>query len=376
MKLTATAAALLVGGTMAFAQGAESQTITVPLLDDDVAFRVPVKMFGRTNYFLVDTGTSATALDGRYRDRLGSLIRRWDGHDFYRSPEIALGNTRLAVDEVFCTDLKMFRLITGEPCDGILGMEFLKNHVIELDFNRGVVGIGKEVPAQVRSNAWRIPMKLSNARHFRVPTLINGKLKMDLLLDTGDSSTISLKKEDWDLVFPPDEKTLVRKVLLAGLNKKVTESVLARLASVEVEVEAHKYSNLVCVLSLYDTSPSALGIGFFRRHHVVFDFPNQMLYLQPGKQFDIQEEHDMSGLHLLRVEGKTLVHSVDEGSPASQAGIQAGDFILYIDGQRCAELAMKTIRQALRKNADKKVLLRIERAEKTMEMSLLLRRLI
>ena len=134
-------------------------------------------------------------------------------------------------------------------------MEFVKKHVIDLDFNRAVFTVSSGVPPQVQTNGWRIPMKLWNIRHFRLPTLINGKVIIDLLLDTSDSSTISLKKEDWDLVFPPRENAPVHKLLVVGINKKVTESVLARLPT--IEVQSKRYSNVVCVLNPYDTAPSS-----------------------------------------------------------------------------------------------------------------------
>jgi predicted aspartyl protease len=374
MRSTTTSLTFLLGGTLAFGQGPAFEPVTVPLLDDDVAFRVPVAVSGQTNYFLVDTGTSATALDVRFRERLGEAVRQWDGHDFYRSPELVLGKARLAVHEVFCTDLKMFGLITGEPYDGIFGMDLLKNHVVELDFDRGVVVISKEVPAQARTNAWRIPMRLSNKRHFLVPTLINGKVTLDLLLDTADSSTLSFKQEDWDLVFPPGENAAMHKVLLAGINKNVTESTLARLAS--VEVQSRKYSNVVCMLSLYETAPSALGMGFFRRHHVTFDFPNETLYLRPGRRFNAAEEHDMSGLHLLRRDSGTFVQSVDEGSPALLAGIQAGDVIRSINARKCAEMKMKEVRQLLKGKPGDKVSLEIERSGNIVKMIFVLKRVL
>jgi predicted aspartyl protease len=351
-----------------------AQTITVPLLDDDVSFRVPVRVSGQTNYFLVDTGTSATALDTRFRDRLGEVRNQWDGHNFYRSPEIRMQDVRLGVDEVFCMDMKMFRMITGEPCDGVLGMEFLKHYVVELDFERGIVQFAREVPAHTRTNATRVPMKLSNQRHFRIPTALNGKTTLDLLLDTGDSSTISLKRADWNLVFPPGENAAVHKLLLAGLGKEVTESVLARLAS--FEVQSNRFANSLCVLSSYETAPSALGMGFFRRHHVTFDFPNQTLYLRPAKAFTAVEEHDMSGLHLLRQEGDTLVHSVDEGSVASRAGVLAGDLLVSFNGQPCSMMRMKAIREALRAADGAKVSLGVKRGEKTFQADFALKRVL
>jgi len=333
-----------------------------------------VRTSGQTNYFIVNTGTSATGLDTRFRDRLGEVRKKWDGHNFCRSPEIRMQDARLAVDEVFCMDLKILRMITGEPCDGILGMEFLKHYVVELDFERGLVHFAREVPAHTRTNAMRVPMKLSNQRHFRIPTALNGKITLDLLFDTGDSSTISLNRADWNLVFPPGESAAVHKLLLAGLGRQVTESVLARLGS--LDLQSNRFVNVLCVLSSYETAPSALGMGFFRRHHVTFDLPNQMLYLRPAKAFNAVEEHDMSGLHLLRQDGDTIVHSVDEGSPAALAGVKADDLIVAVNGQPSAALKMKSVRKALRAGEWKKISLEVKRGERTFPVEFDLKRLL
>jgi hypothetical protein len=45
------------------------------------------------------------------------------------------------------------------------------------------------------------------------------------------------------------------------------------------------------------------------------------MYLQKGQAFDKPDEIDMSGLHLWRFEGRSVVHSVDKSSPAEAAGI-------------------------------------------------------
>ncbi len=374
IKRTTIALSFLIGGTLVFAQETLPEPITLPLLDDDVSLRVPVRMFGQTNYFLVDTGTSATALDVRYRDLLGARVRQWDGRDFYRCPQIAVGNTRLPVNEVFCTDLKMLRMITGESCDGILGMAFLKRHVVQLDFDQLVLKIGNEVSSQMHTSVWRIHMSPSNQSHFQIPVVINKCKTLELLLDLGDSSTISLKKADWETVFPPGARAPVHQVLLAGPEKKVTQSMSARLAS--FEIESHDYSNIVCALSAYETAPSALGLGFFRKHEVVFDFPRQTLYLRPGSRFAALEEEDMSGMHLLREDGNTLVHSVDDGSPAANAGVKSGDRIISVNGQTCATTKMKTIRQTLRSKPGEKVILELKREEARSKVEFLLRRMI
>lgn len=369
MKPTVAALSVLIAGMPAFSQ---ADPITVPLLDDEVSFRVQVTMFGQTNYFLVDTGTSATALDTRYRERLGAPVRQWGGQDFYRSPNLVLGNTPLTVEEVFCADLNMFRLITGEPCDGILGMDFLKDHLVQLDFERSLISIGGHLPEQTKKNARAVPLTVANKQHFTISAVLNQKVTLNLMVDSSDSSTVSLNQADWEKVFPPGDDSPMYKVLFAGISKQPTASRMARLRS--LEIAGQTYSNVICPLSIFSNAPSAIGIAFLRRHLVALDFTNGMLYLRPRKKFNTDDEHDMSGLHLLRRNETTFVHSVDEGSPAVLAGVQAGDVLLSIKGRKTSDLKIKEIREILKSTPGTKVVLEIQRGGKVVEINFVLKR--
>jgi S1-C subfamily serine protease len=77
--------------------------------------------------------------------------------------------------------------------------------------------------------------------------------------------------------------------------------------------------------------------------------PNGVLYLRKGVRFNEPDRRDLSGLHILRVDGATVVHSVDEGSPAGTAGVQSKDVILRIDGRPAEQESMFAIRQLLRR---------------------------
>lgn len=55
----------------------------------------------------------------------------------------------------------------------------------------------------------------------------------------------------------------------------------------------------------------------------------------------------MSGLHLLRVRGETVVHSVDDGSPAARCGIRPMDVILDVDGVRAEKCSLFGLRRTL-----------------------------
>jgi S1-C subfamily serine protease len=90
-----------------------------------------------------------------------------------------------------------------------------------------------------------------------------------------------------------------------------------------------------------------LGLGFWSRHIVTFDFPNRVIYLRQGARFKEPDRYDLSGLHLLRINGATVVHSVDDGSPAANAGIRAKDVIVKINHQTTAKQRLFAIRRLL-----------------------------
>jgi C-terminal processing protease CtpA/Prc len=99
-----------------------------------------------------------------------------------------------------------------------------------------------------------------------------------------------------------------------------------------------------------------------------------MCYLQPGKQFGVKDDADMSGLHLLRRDGVTIVHAVDEGSPAMLAGIKSGDSVVSIDGEACRDMNMKQIRQMLKTGDGDKVYLEVQRRRTSVKCEFILRR--
>jgi predicted aspartyl protease len=367
---------ILLGATSSHAQKVRNWMITIPLLDDGGGLRVPVKLWGSTNFFLLDTGASVTSLDNSFRDKLGPPVREAGGQQFYRAPDAAVGYMPLDLDTVLCSDLSVIRMVTGQPYDGVLGMDFLGRYKVHLDFDDQTLSILAAIGSEIKTNGWSVPLSVYRRRHFTIPARLNSNTVLDLLVDSGDNSTVSLNKEDWKKLFPSENAPNVHKLMIAttSLKENITESLVGRLG--ELEIGGKKYRDLVCPLSPHSAVASGLGLAFLRRHIVTFDFPNGLLYLRPGKRFETVEEHDMSGLHLLRKENKTFVHSVDRESPAALSGMERGDVIHGINGRETGSLTIHEIRETLRSKPGAAVSLLIERNEKPVTVEFKLKRVI
>ena len=86
-----------------------------------------------------------------------------------------------------------------------------------------------------------------------------------------------------------------------------------------------------------------------------------MVYLKAADEYSRIDHEDMSGLRLMRVQGETIVLSVDERSPAEIAGVRGRDAIIRIGGEPAAKYKLADIRRMLRSGDGKEIALTTKR---------------
>jgi len=98
------------------------------------------------------------------------------------------------------------------------------------------------------------------------------------------------------------------------------------------------------------------------------------MYLQKGRAFDKRDETDMSGLHLWRLGGRTVVHSVDKDSPAERAGITTEDVVLKVGEQSASAIDIDDLRDLLKSGDGKEIRMAIKRGEEEKAVSFKLKK--
>jgi hypothetical protein len=176
--LTVLVGALFIGAAL-------SQPPPLPVVSDAVLERfavacagdpliVPVTIQGKAYPFVVDTGCSKTVYDTSLKSLLGPAVGKVEFQtptgselhlDVYAAPEAFLGKLPLPRDEeVALFDLRSLRERGGQDVRGMLGMDFLENYVVGIDFDRGSLtfrrGVGDKSAlgkALLMSSRQRIP---------------------------------------------------------------------------------------------------------------------------------------------------------------------------------------------------------------------------
>lgn len=339
---------------------------------------LPVMIRNKKYSFVLDTGAGHVIYDVSFKSILGKpkktqTVSTPAGSaelETFESPEAFLGRNNLqSAADVVTSDLSRFRDKLHTDIYGVIGTDFLKRHIIQIDFDKGEVLFLRSVSSKAGQ-----ALRLSFQNHVPVTQLSfpGCECKEEFIVDTGlysDDDSGNMRRELYRLL----EKKKTTKVLpgvkvsytLAG---KVANWTTLRLNTLSLGPFTH--SNLI--FSTSHTCSNAVGLGFLSRYVVTFDFPHKIMYLRKGKMFDIPDCRDRSGLSIGRNARKTVVTDVALFSPAWWSGIRPKDEILKIESVQAKGTSLFALRRLLGMG-EKKVHLALQRGSEHIEVSVLLR---
>ena len=345
---------------------------------------LPVQIGNEECMFLFDTGASFVVLDNKFEDLLGEPLSLREAQartgikfasgriatpngeielKMYRSIPMKLGRLQIANRFPYMlADLQSLWPFSGVKFCGILGVSFLHQFRWEIDFKKGIIKgyIGAE-PYMGRYTA-RAPIFWSAGKLPQVAVDLQGR-EVAFDIDTGDNGSGRVSSEN--LLYL--KKT--GQVLKSHEQEIVTVSELS--SSEEFRLKYLRFGDVVYPnIILQESKQNALGLAFFKRHDVVFDFPFNMLYLQHHKDYEIEQERDKSGVRIILVDGRLKVYSVKSIPGAIVKGLKKDDIIISINGN--TELSLFQARELFRQREGTGLTLEVKRDGKIIKANIVL----
>jgi hypothetical protein len=251
--------------------------------------QLPVVIHGREYPFLIDTGSTTSVYDTSIRSFLSEPVQSFTLHipegdiplTSYSSAAARIGNYNLpTLSQVLCLDLERFREISGEKIYGLLGMDFLRGQVFRIDFDRGEVSFLRSAGSD---SGVRMPVTFDYYSTPQAQITIPGLPGPEIFqIDTGDFGIGDghLRARVFDFLAERGILKLgghVRSETLAGSGIRKVGQVA------EISLGCFRHKNL---LFSRRSRVNSLGINYWSRYVVTFDFPNGTIYLKKGRQFD------------------------------------------------------------------------------------------
>jgi len=258
---------------------------------------------------------------------------------------------------------------------------FLKHFVVDINFDTMMItmiepekfeyeGEGSAVPWRpLEVGAWSIPGTLHLADGRRVA--------MEFMMDLGYNNQAQIATGGEHGISTPG------KALPASLGFNIKrEEIRGHLGRVpRIEIGGFEVEDVLASFVLEEQGDEVfhevmIGLGLLSRFNLIFDYSRQRLIVEPNGSFGDSFEHNMSGVSMSRGGGDDLrVLSVQAGSPAAEAGVEAGDRIIEIDGKPAVDFGFWDLIPFFKREGETVEMI-IARDEEELEISFVLRRVI
>jgi hypothetical protein len=339
----------------------------VGIVDTNVAKELGLKLEGQIRI----GGAGADTLPGSYvKDAVWSL----SGLESFAQPvALALPLGRMAAR-------------FGHDFDGIIGADFIRQFVVEVDYQNRVLKLHDKNKFSYTGPGESIPIQLNQMGY----PLVDGEvtpaganpIKGKFVLDLGSSGSLVLMSP-----FVTEHHLLgnglktIKAIGVGGAGGQSTGQI-GRVRS--LQIGQFTIDNPITLFSedkagAMSTRALVGNIGqlIAGKFKLFLDYDHNRIILEPSSSFSQPMERASAGVALI-TEGKdyaTLrVTDVLENSPASEAGLQKDDLVLSIDGKPVSELRATKIAEMFEKSATYQ--LTIRRGEQTLQVPLTPRKLI
>jgi len=389
----------LVAGVMVTTATAAVAKPAPPLAHTPIVFtrnqvRVPISIDGSAPFQLIlDTGMPSRGVLLRQTARVDSLGLEFPGADSLRGggsgPAVAARVStadHISVGEFDIADVPVI-VLPGEgglprDVDGVIGAELLEKFAVRIDVDERRMDLFDSGAFQPARGATIVPLRFRERSPFldaRVAVGTGVLIAADLAIDLGAGHSLWLNEGEDGRLAPP--ANAIATILGHGLSGEVLGSI-GRVR--RLEIGDIFFENVVAIFPVaehqhpggFDFRDGFVGAELLTRFDVTFDYPAKRMVLERGVRFAEPFEYDMTGM-VLNPQGleKRLVDAVLAGSPAEQAGVEAGDVLVAVDGEPVSALGPDRLTKAFRREGTE-VRVTLERGTATIDKRMKLRRLV
>jgi hypothetical protein len=307
-----------------------------------------------------------------------------------------------------------FVSLLGQEVNGILGVDFFKNHLVELDYEQERLTVAAITNQRIkRKYSDSLSLDTSNGKPYLTGFALNqdSEQEMSLLFDTGSGDALWFFQKNDNFKIPKkgfrDYLGLGLSGDVFGFRSKIDALTIAdfkfnkvTVAFPELETEQKQSDNNIL--------KGSIGGEVLRRFKVLVDYPNGQIHFSANRSFNDGFYFNMAGLKLregskelvTRMEytynaknkresrslttitsksdkaltytyvPQILVSYIVQGSPADKAGIKEGDQIVGFDGKEIGKFNMGEITQLFYKKPYNTIDLNLKRDDKYYSVSL------
>lgn len=400
----------------------EANKISVPFkLINNLVF-VPIKVNGIELNFLLDTGVVETILfsledkkEIRFFNAEKILLKGLGSQEAVEG--LKSTNNVLEISSLKDRNHMLYIVLDpdfnlsshiGIPVNGIIGYQFFRNNLVEIDYRKRRVVVYKDTAknrAKMSKKFSAIPITIEKAKPYLKSSVYQNNLDVPvkLLVDIGNSDAVWLFQDRSKLIKVPEKN--FDDFLGRGFSGDV-EGKRGRIEKFKMgdfvfskPVVAFPDSISIRNVTMVPDRMGSVGGEIMKRFTVVFDYREKQLYLKKNSDYQAPFSYNKSGVEIqhnglqwvqetVRMETVPLstkynesggvsiktdfkykfqlkpiygIANVRKNSPAAKAGLQKGDIIIKVNNNIPYKYSLQEINSLFKSVEDKWITIEVER---------------
>lgn len=298
----------------------------------------------------------------------------------------------------------------GIPVNGIIGYSFLKSNLVEIDYIRKRVVVYKDSDKyrkRINEKFEIVPIAIEKSKPYIESSVVfnSEEIPVKLLIDIGNSDAIWLFENSLKGIQIPEKnfEDYLGKGFSGDIEGKRAKIKKFTISKFEFDnpITSFPDSTSLKHVRMVNNRSGSVGSEILKRFTLVFDYPNQKMFLRKNSNFRNPFNYNKSGIELQHdglqwvqetvhletvktgyaIDSKSnltdnnfkykfvlkpvyIIANVRKNSPAALSGLQKDDIVLQINNISTFQLTLEKINSLLKSEDEKWLTFKVERAGK------------
>lgn len=289
------------------------------------------------------------------------------------SNDITLGKLNLPEKTIYVLEEDIFALSenNGRKINGLLGVDLIQSYVVQIDYARHKINFYDKTLFNPPSDYSYKPLVIENNKMYMNLTLldINARIRtIKMLIDTGAQLNAWFQTVKTNAAEIPEKRVHAR--VGQGFSGEIY-GYLARIPRICIEhfcitdpIVIFPDSTMISSIMRNSDRDGTIGSELLCRFNVYIDYQGKAIYFKPNRNFNAKFKYNIAGIEIKQSHELSLLYEVTyvwKDSPAEKAGLQAGDLLLEINGNKSFMLNLYEMRGLFQKPSKIPMTLLVER---------------
>lgn len=195
----------------------------------------------------------------------------------------------------------------GIPVNGIIGYGFLKSNLVEINYDRKRITVhrdNKRIRNKIKKRFQNVPITIERSKPYIQGNVVfnSGEVPVKLLIDIGNSDAVWLFENNSKMIKVPEKN------FEDYLGKGFSGDVLGKRALIKkFTMSKFEFYNPIIAfpdsisiknVTMVNDRSGSVGSEILKRFSVVFDYPNQKMFLRKNSSFYSPFSYNKSGVEL------------------------------------------------------------------------------